>query len=29
MFAKFLSHLRQQYLGALALFIVLGGTSYR
>ena len=28
MFMKFLSHLRQQYLGALALFLVLGGTSY-
>ena len=28
MFAKFLSHLRQQSLGALALFIVLGGSSY-
>ena len=28
MFMKFLFHLRQQYLGALALFIVLGGTSY-
>ncbi len=28
MFATFLSTLRQQYLGALALFIVLGGTSY-
>lgn len=28
MFAKFLIHLRQQYAGFLALFIVLGGTSY-
>ncbi len=28
MFTKILSTLRQQYLGALALFIVLGGTSY-
>lgn len=28
MFTKFLAHLRQQSLGALALFIVLGGTSY-
>lgn len=28
MFGKFLSHLRQQSLGALSLFIVLGGTSY-
>jgi hypothetical protein len=28
MFAKFAVQLRQQYLGALALFIVLGGTSY-
>ena len=28
MFPKILRHLRQQYLGGLALFIVLGGTSY-
>ncbi len=28
MLVKFVSHLRQQYLGALALFIVLGGSSY-
>lgn len=28
MFAHFLSHFRQQYAGFLALFIVLGGTSY-
>ncbi|MDQ4049177.1 MAG: hypothetical protein M3131_07340 [Actinomycetota bacterium] len=28
MLAKVVSHLRRQYLGALALFIVLGGTSY-
>ena len=28
MFARFLLHLRQQYAGFLALFIVLGGTSY-
>jgi hypothetical protein len=27
-FAKLLSQIRQQYLGAIALFIVLGGTSY-
>ncbi len=28
MFTKVLTHFRQQYLGVLALFIVLGGTSY-
>ena len=28
MFAKVLAHLRRQYAGFLALFIVLGGTSY-
>lgn len=28
MFAKLLNHLRQQYLGAVALFVALGGSAY-
>ena len=28
MFARLLNHFRQQYLGAIALFVVLGGGAY-